>query len=493
MSGKTKNANYLKEWNGSCPSACRNLIFFVLFLSICFHVALVARQFPTLWGDEAYTLNAVKKSWPELFEMIRHDAHPPLYYVGLKLFTAPFHYSFKISKLFSIFPIFLMHAWTAFLFVRSSYAKERRNTAFICLWILATTVTPNFLTAAVELRMYSWAVFWVTMNGIYAFMIWRKRTKVRTIIFVLTGLGAALTHYYALLMEVAIYLSLYILLVIRERKAFLWCLMSGIPTVIGYAWWLPTAFGQFGGVSSGSFWITFSYKDIETYFTYLIGGNVPAETVFFVCTAGAAAYGLLAKAYKKEEHRELAVFGLLSFFLPFVIMLTGLVLTALTHPIFMDRYLFPALGLMWLGLLLMISVTVPYRRVMGLFAACIVAITAMTAYPDALVAELETGTRDAVEFMAANLPVDGTIYVSHPHLKWNVLQYFFPQGDFRSYQDLLETEGDEVRWFAADGGRLEEVEAMEEEGFTLEAAYQGDFDRLYPIVIYRVTGPERKT
>ena len=157
----------------------------------------------------------------------------------------------------------------------------------------------------------------------------------------------------------------------------------------------------------------------------------------------------------------------------------------------MDRYLFPALGLMWLGLAVMMAVTKPYRRLMGLLAAALVAFTAMTAYPEALVTELETGTKDAVEFMAANLPVDGTIYVSHPHLKWNVLKYYFPEGDFKSYEDLLGTDGGDVRYFAADGGRLEEVEAMEEAGFTCEAVYEGNFDRLYPVVIYRVTGPER--
>jgi Dolichyl-phosphate-mannose-protein mannosyltransferase len=60
------------------------LVAAALLLRLC------AASRKVLWFDEFLSANFSRRSWGELFAAIRHEAHPPLYFAALKVWTAAF-------------------------------------------------------------------------------------------------------------------------------------------------------------------------------------------------------------------------------------------------------------------------------------------------------------------------------------------------------------------------------------------------------------------
>ena len=110
----------------------------------------------TVWYDEAYTMAMIKHTFSDICSITAQDVHPPLYYILLKIFAAPFGYSIFAAKVFSIIPHLLL--------IVLGYIKLTeffdRKTGF--LFALMTAFLPIMTTYAVELRMYGWAALFVT-------------------------------------------------------------------------------------------------------------------------------------------------------------------------------------------------------------------------------------------------------------------------------------------------------------------------------------------
>ena len=54
-----------------------------------------------IWADESYSLAMAGRSFSDIWRITGQDVHPPLYYFLLKIFTAPFHNSFRAGRFLS--------------------------------------------------------------------------------------------------------------------------------------------------------------------------------------------------------------------------------------------------------------------------------------------------------------------------------------------------------------------------------------------------------
>ncbi len=273
-----------------------------LFVTLFMSLLIVVKQFPSVWNDEDTGLLFLKKNWGEMWKEIASDVHPPMFFLINKPFAMIFGDHYRVYKLVQLLPLFLMHLWTSILVIKDKKLICKPSTgALVVLFIFGTFSPSNFMGQNVELRMYSWAMFFVTMNGVYAYrlVVHRLHTindsasnkislkyRADDIIFILTGLGAALSHYYALFAEVFIYIFLFLGIVLvtkkRDKKEIsVQIAKYAVPTIIGYSWWLPFAINQLTGSQVRIAWIGFTYTDVTGYIGSLIGydheatGDVP--------------------------------------------------------------------------------------------------------------------------------------------------------------------------------------------------------------------------
>ena len=77
------------------------LIFLLIFvIAACFYSFNIG--FSDLWSDEIYTKSMLGGSLSDFFAKFKNDLHPPLYYLGLRLFTALFGLNAISLRLFSV-------------------------------------------------------------------------------------------------------------------------------------------------------------------------------------------------------------------------------------------------------------------------------------------------------------------------------------------------------------------------------------------------------
>ena len=139
-----------------------NFLFSILFLIIVIYCS----RSNSLWVDEVFSLKLVRHNWAEMLKLATMDVHPPLYYFILKLFISIFQplglNVIFIGKVTSFIPYFLMLTWIT--------AKIVKKTGIMAasLFGLLLVGMPNLLIYGVEIRGYSWAMFFVTASFFYA-------------------------------------------------------------------------------------------------------------------------------------------------------------------------------------------------------------------------------------------------------------------------------------------------------------------------------------
>ena len=161
-----------------------------------------------LWLDEALTVNISRLPVGDLLEWLKHDGHPPLYYLALHFWTAVFGSSDvavrTLSALFSVATLPLI--WVAGVRIGA------RRAAVAALVLLAAS--PFAIRFATEARMYS-LLGLLAVVGYLFLQRFLERPSVGSGIGVAVSSGLlALTHYWAfyLLVTVAV------MLLVRARR-----------------------------------------------------------------------------------------------------------------------------------------------------------------------------------------------------------------------------------------------------------------------------------
>ncbi len=186
-----------------------------------------------VWYDELFSMEFATRSFSEMTALTAQDVHPPLYYMILRVFVLLFG-ALGIGEAGSV------GAATTVAFQGASapaavYAAKLASVVpFIVLLILAITVVrkwfgiftagvfsfcilsmPQITAYALEIRMYGWAMLFVTAASLFAYRLMHNLMLNRGGFNFLPGLGllvsgiaACYTHYYACLSMVCLYLLL---------------------------------------------------------------------------------------------------------------------------------------------------------------------------------------------------------------------------------------------------------------------------------------------
>ena len=155
------------------------------------------------WGDEAYSIGLARMGFPGMLEATASDVHPPLYYTLLIFLCRIFGDHGWVYHLAAIVPftVVLIFAVTAL------YKRFGKEAAFIFMTLVG--FSDNAVIYNVEVRMYCLAFMFVLLSyySLYRCIKGEKRAE---IFFVLFSLGAAYSHYYAMLAVAFFYLALFV-------------------------------------------------------------------------------------------------------------------------------------------------------------------------------------------------------------------------------------------------------------------------------------------
>ncbi len=315
--------------------AAAALLFLICYLSLCFN--------NNIWTDEAFTIELLHADFAGIIHGTASDVHPPLYYLIAKCFVLVFGSSLLSLKIVSIIPMLLCMTWGAAVI----WKRFGFHAALAFDFLLG--VIPCTMEYAVQVRMYSWAIFFITFMGLWAYEAYLERKWRYFAGIVLTSAAAAYTHYFAFVSAILIYGFLFLALAFapvpagRRRKGLLQWLLSVCVSLLLFAPWIPYMRLQIKGVSK-NYWIAeITGETVKEFFPFLFDMDIPGTTAVWLVLLAfgvAAAVRMIVCGERKE-----GTFALLCLLTPVLTAVTGIVASNLLRPVFIVRYLLPCMGL----------------------------------------------------------------------------------------------------------------------------------------------------
>lgn len=371
--------------------------FGLLYLSLCFN--------HNVWTDEAFTMHLIKEDFKGILQGTMNDVHPPLYYIIAKaaalLFSTQENRLF-VQKIVAIIPLLLTMGVGGNWLLRK---KLGLLTAVV--YIVTLGFIPCTMEYAVQVRMYTWALLFVTLCGLAAYDAYCYGRKRDWIIFVISGVAAAYTHNFSFVAACIVCGFLFLAIVITNRgRLRSWCI-SILCMIILYAPWFFVLLKQIHNVNA-SYWIPEITMDtIGGYFRWAFGTKLQFSTsMLFSLFVIAGVFNIIA-IIKKRERED--IFALFCWLVPFFTTLSGVIVSGIMTPIYYDRYVFPAIGLLCLFF------AVAFRKMHLSFITVLLVflgLTGMQRYKEIYVEEyLSTYTEETEAFFEENLgPADVIVY-----------------------------------------------------------------------------------
>src|SRR5437879_3441120 len=186
-----------------------------------------------LWLDEALTVNIAKPPVGDLLRQLKHDGHPPLYYLLLHVWMTAFGTGDNAVR--SLSTVFSLLTIPPFVLVARRVGGRAMATAGLVL--IATS--PFAIRYATETRMYALEMLVVTLGWLALHRALERPTLGRLApVAVLSGV-LALTHYWSLYLLAALGL----LLLMKWRRGDPAALRVVLALVAGgllFVPWLPS-------------------------------------------------------------------------------------------------------------------------------------------------------------------------------------------------------------------------------------------------------------
>jgi uncharacterized membrane protein len=404
------------------PTKKRNdfyLALEILLISLFFvMVLLLAASNSAIWVDEAYSLAPIRHTWQEMLRFERGDVHPPLFFIIEKVWSMMFGEGVFIMKLLSILPTVATLVITE-LFLNKEFSRKHG-----VLFLLCCIASKSIIHYSIEIRMYAWALFFVTMMALCAWYIITSGKTRWWALFLICAEAAAYTHYYAAAVCAIGYMLLLCYIIKCDIKKILPALLVIPAAVLLYLPWLPAALNAFSGASN-DFWIEpITIKTIAYYVLFIFNaGNAFTPLGFFMLFFAVFCVFIARRGKTKADYFALG--GLCCII---ILAVVGILISLLTRPLLVERYLFPACGLVWIFFAIACA-PIQNKRIVTFVYICLFSFDVMTAYSSFYTERKENSDFNQfyTYFSEHITPDDMFIFpqIKHDHLR-DVIAYLFP-------------------------------------------------------------------
>ena len=205
-----------------------------------------------LWGDEAFAASTVKHDISGILQIVHFwDSHPPFYYFWLRTFTLIFGFNGWALHFASYICFFAVCIFAMTVF-RKRYGKRAA-----LILIIFTGLSSSCAEYVQEIRMYELAFMFIFF-ALYALgCVIRTGRMIYYVPAVICALGAAYSHYYALMLAGIMLFFTGVIIQIRfGGKSFLKGIISIAAYVLGYIPWIPEVLYKFTERTGGNWWMT---------------------------------------------------------------------------------------------------------------------------------------------------------------------------------------------------------------------------------------------
>ncbi|MCD8290175.1 MAG: hypothetical protein LUC91_01580 [Prevotella sp.] len=295
---------------------------------------------PYFTYDESFTLHLVSLGFVDGIDITAHDVHPPLYYIMLKVWLS--FLSFGSNDIYVRTVLSRLLSFVAYVLTGlMCWRKIHRGGEYYVHWLLllffcAFSVIFRY---GVEIRMYSWALFFVTATFLYARDAIHGINGWKTwIIIIFFSVCSAYTHNFALISVSVIWIILLVWFCLRDRRMLLRWSVCAVIFAIVYLPWMIVLLRQMQHISS-NYWISFSTGE----FLYIFYCLLFPMHIFLPF--------LFVKALRTRDDRKISFDDIMGMIVPIATLVIGVSVSLLFRPIIVARYLVPSLFCMCISLL----------------------------------------------------------------------------------------------------------------------------------------------
>lgn len=408
-------------------------LYLMSFLAI---VVIVKMTFgDDIWYDEVFSVEFISKSYKDIVTLTAMDVHPPLYYFYLKTvvgaggFIFPTVSAIVFAKLASVIP------WIVIAILALTTVRKKYGMTVSGMFLALTTIMPQLATYYVEIRMYSFAMMLIFIAFLaYVEIVENCDNSSAWIVFAIFGVLTAYTQYYACIGIIGLYILLFVYLLINRKAGNVRFWFSVGFSVICYIPWIPKLIEQISAVST-EYWIQpLTLKSIfgcakfiylpsawGGFVNYFVTGLMLASTLTII---------VIFVISKPGTKRLLIAFG---GFAPIVaIILSGYIFTILGTPIFVYRYMIPALGTFYFSIAMMWGRGAKSKKWLALLVIPF-ALGGYLAMQGFVGEESNKITNNPVTFDAiANIPNESVIITNFDHVT-TLMDYYKTDSDIYIY------------------------------------------------------------
>jgi len=222
------------------------VLFWIVFaIAIVFYSINIGLS--DLWSDETYTKSMLSGTLSDLYAKSKNDLHPPLYYLGLRLYTSIFGLSTVSLRIFSVAGV-LATLLLGYFAGQRIFGKQ--GALYLCLLLVSV---PMVAVYSHQARMYSWAAFSITGVFIYSCLFLRAGTARDLILLLVFTVAAMYTHYYSLIAAFMANVFVLIYLILTKDRKWINHLIVSLIAAVLYLPWLSMFIVQVKRVQS-AFW-----------------------------------------------------------------------------------------------------------------------------------------------------------------------------------------------------------------------------------------------
>ena len=365
-------ANKFSEINTRHLSIFLIVLSAILYGIICFY----ALTKPAILFDDYYTLGIIRYPFWDMITATAENVHPPLYYIIFKIFKVLLHpnsnyYLIIIGKIVSLVPLGLL-----LIFSCTKIRKEFNLlvSGIFCLLLCSSFQIMNYTTV---IRMYSWGLFFLTIQLYYIYDLLKNSNR-SWVIFTIATICSCYTHYFCAISSILVYVILLLYFIRYNRNLIKKWAVSAICCILAYLPWLNILITQISGVRE-SYWIKpITLEKIFDYFQFVFSpnNNEIGMIVSIVLLLTIVIVTIMAFKRKNIEFEEKTYIVILLSTI-FITILTGIVLSLMIRPIFVERYILPCFGGLWLGFSIVISKFKDDKKILLILIAFLLVISAI--------------------------------------------------------------------------------------------------------------------
>ena len=401
----------------------------------------------SFWDDEGFTLQLAKMNVPDMISATAADVHPPLYYLFTQVLYHIFGNHGYTYHLSAIIP------YAIILLLACTVIKKDFGRIPALILVTMSSLMKNAIYYNVEARMYSLGAVFVLIAFLSFYKIQTTDKMRNWVVFYITSLAAAYTHYYSLISVAFLYLML-IVVIIKRKKYLRRLILLYVVTIATYLPWLLVLVKSFQRTSD-DWWLKkipsikdcglflFDYKWLCIIFACCVILFVLYQLkILNIIKRRTSRFGLTVDINAMKP-KKICVSDELLWIISGLIALAGTIIVGLglsyaLRPFFILRYIFPTSAMIYLIFGICVS-KLNFRRIVAAILLILILWSNIPEYISQY--RLEKDIEQQTEAFLDNVTPSEKSYIftNCKPMDWTLLDYYYPQSTHTYKESLPET------------------------------------------------------